>query len=123
EGEGELAGGRVARGRGLAQFAGNGHRSPARSRDEPGGAVADAGIEHEAGELSAMYAVRRRPPGGGGVRGDGPRHSSRERTEAFLNHGRGSAYHRGLSRGRAVGMGAVLTALLVTVVGRRLSRG
>jgi len=121
--ERKLSDARVSLERELAQFAGTRGRSPARSREARGYAFEDAGLEHEADELSAMYAVPQPSPGYGGSYSEGPIHSSQERTEVFLNHGRSSAYHRGLSRGRLVGIATIVVALLITAVVITLTRG
>jgi hypothetical protein len=85
-------------------------------------APADAGQEFDADDTSALYFPEPPPEYGSPNPGD-QAHSPEERTEVLVNHGRQSAYHPGLSRGRKIAIGSAAFAALVTVLILTLSGG
>jgi hypothetical protein len=103
---------------------------PARSREAAPGqiqgthncATADVGREHDAGTTSDLFAPA---PSHGypSTNSAGQVRSPDWRTEVLVSHGRRSAYHPGISRGRKAAIGTAAAAAVVTILVMMLSGG
>jgi hypothetical protein len=84
-------------------------------------AVEDAGREDVAGEYetgaaSVFYVAPLPTADYDAAYSGGQVHSPLDRTEVLLSHGRHSANHHGLSRGRKIAIGTAAAAVLITIL-------
>jgi hypothetical protein len=85
------------------------------SRDAFSGGLYDQALEHDPIGGPAFHA-RLDDSGDPAVADPGPAFMSDERTEVFVNHGRGSAYYPRLSRRRKAAIGVAVAAALITIL-------
>jgi hypothetical protein len=76
----------------------------------------DQAREHDAYGRPPFHETLDDPGGQESAGPGGPAHLSGERTEVFVNHGRGSAYYPRLSRRRKAAIGVAIVAVLITIL-------
>jgi hypothetical protein len=81
------------------------------------------GQMHDADRMSDLYSAPQPARDYGSSTSGHQVHSPEGRTEILVNHGRGSAYYPGISRGRKIAAGTAIVAVLVAVLVMMLSGG
>jgi hypothetical protein len=120
--ERKLSDARVSLERELAQAA-RGRKSAAGLFQETRRCVLeDMGRRHDADSTSARYTPRS-AWGNGGANSGGHAYSPEGRTEVLVNHGRRSAHHPRLSRGRKAAIGTAVIVAVVAILVMTLSGG
>jgi hypothetical protein len=76
----------------------------------------DQAGEHDSYSMPAFHATLDDSGDRGSADPGGPAYLSGERTEVFVNHGRGSAYYPRLSRRRKTVIGVAIGAVLITIL-------
>jgi hypothetical protein len=121
--ERKLSEARASLERELAEPAYSREAAPGHIRENLGRGINDVSCDHGEDEAPGFYVAPLLSEDYGSA-GSGTQDRSADwRTEVLVNHGRHSAYHPGLSRGRKVAIGTAAVAALVTILITILSSG